>query len=91
MRNKTLMSAALATAAGLVFTTAPVTQAQAEENDVKTLHMSEGEGGSSCAGKTNSCKGMNACKGKGGCKTGDNGCKGKNSCKGKGGCKTSAQ
>jgi len=56
---------ALATAAALLFATAPLTGAQAAEAKVKC------EGGNACKGKsechtaTSGCQGMNKCKGQG--------------------------
>ena len=63
--NAKYSGVALATAAALLFTTAPLTGAQAAEAKVKC------EGGNACKGKsechtaTSACAGMNNCKGQG--------------------------
>ena len=65
MRSKTLMGAALATAAGLVFTTASVTTAQAAEAEVKCMGINGCKGQGACRTATNGCSGQNTCKGQG--------------------------
>jgi len=70
MDSKLKMSGvAIATAAALAFTMAPVTSALAGSNHHK--HQIK-------------CTGVNACKGKSSCKTAKSMCKGHNACKGKG-------
>jgi len=64
--SKTVSGAALATAAALLFSIAPIATAAAA--DAATVHC---DGGNSCKGKSacksahNACKGQNSCKGKG--------------------------
>ena len=64
--GKKLSSLALATAAAVMFTTAPLTAANAaDEAKVKCEGVNACKGTSGCATSANSCAGKNACKGHG--------------------------
>lgn len=65
MTTRKISGIALATAAALMFSTAGVTVANAEEGKVKCEGVNGCKGTSACATATNSCKGQNACKGHG--------------------------
>ena len=65
MNGKKLSSLALATAAAVMFSTAPLTGAQAEEAKVKCEGVNNCKGTSACATAASSCAGKNACKGHG--------------------------
>jgi hypothetical protein len=62
---KSLSGAAIATAAALLFSTAPITTAAAEEAKMHCDGVNSCKGTSACKTATNSCKGQNSCKGKG--------------------------
>jgi hypothetical protein len=63
--GKKLSGLALATAAAMVFTTAPLTAGAADEAKVKCEGVNSCKGTSACAGANNSCAGKNSCKGQG--------------------------
>jgi hypothetical protein len=65
MNGKKLSSLALATAAAVMFSTAPLTAAQAEEAKVKCEGVNACKGTSACATAANTCAGKNSCKGHG--------------------------
>lgn len=67
-QNKKSVGATLATAAALLFVTAPTTAAFAEDAPQVPMH----------------CYGINECKGQSTCHTAKNGCAGENNCKGQG-------
>ena len=56
--------AALATAAALMFSTAAITTAHAEDAKIHCDGVNACKGQGSCKSATNSCKGQNSCKGK---------------------------
>ncbi|HVY23874.1 MAG TPA: hypothetical protein VG962_11040 [Steroidobacteraceae bacterium] len=57
--------AALATAAALLFSTAAVTTASADEAKVQCMGVNGCKGQSDCKTADHGCKGQNTCKGKG--------------------------
>ena len=64
--SKNKFSVALATAAALAFTVAPLTIAQASDAKEVCAGVNACKGQSACkGGANNTCKGQNACKGKG--------------------------
>ena len=64
--GKKLSSLAMATAAAVMFTTAPLTAANAaDEAKVKCEGVNACKGSGSCATASNSCAGKNSCKGQG--------------------------
>ena len=64
--GKKLSSLALATAAAVMFSTAPLTAANAaDEAKVKCEGVNSCKGTGKCATASNSCAGKNACAGKG--------------------------
>jgi uncharacterized membrane protein len=64
--SKKLSGLALATAAAMMFSTAPLTAANAaDDGKVKCEGVNACKGTSSCATASNSCAGKNACKGHG--------------------------
>jgi len=64
--GKKLSSLALATAAAVMFSTAPLTAANAaDEAKVKCEGVNACKGTSACATANNACAGKNACKGAG--------------------------
>ena len=65
MSKSKFASIALATTAALVFTTAPLMSAQADEAKVKCEGANACKGQGQCGSASNSCAGKNACKGKG--------------------------
>ena len=65
MSKSKFSSIALATTAALMFTTAPLMSAQADEAKVKCEGANACKGQSACSTASNSCSGKNACKGKG--------------------------
>jgi hypothetical protein len=66
INGKKFSSAALATAAAVLFSTAPMLTANAaEEAKVKCEGVNACKGKSACATAKNSCAGQNACKGVG--------------------------
>jgi len=62
--SKKFSSIALATTAALMFTTAPLMNAHADEAKVKCEGVNACKGQGACAGKANSCSGKNECKNK---------------------------
>jgi hypothetical protein len=64
-KTKKFSSIALATTAALMFTTAPLMSAQADEAKVKCEGANACKGQGACGGSKNSCSGKNACKGQG--------------------------
>jgi hypothetical protein len=65
MNGKKLSSLALATAAAVMFSTAPLSGAHAEEAKVKCEGVNSCKGTSACGTAANACAGKNACKGHG--------------------------
>ena len=65
MNGKKLSGFALATAAAMVFSTAPLTASAADEAKVKCEGVNGCKGQGQCAGASNGCAGKNACKGQG--------------------------
>jgi hypothetical protein len=65
MNGKKLSSLALATAAAVMFSTAPLTGAHAEEAKVKCEGVNACKGTGACQSASNQCAGKNSCKGKG--------------------------
>jgi hypothetical protein len=64
--GKKLSSLAMATAAAVMFSTAPLTAANAaDEAKVKCEGVNACKGASACATASSSCAGKNACKGAG--------------------------
>lgn len=64
--NRKFSSAALATAAAMLFTTAPLTAVNAaDEAPVKCEGANACKGKSACQTAKNGCAGQNACKGQG--------------------------
>ena len=63
--SKSVSSAALATAAALLFSVGSFTTASADEAKVHCDGVNSCKGQSSCKSAKNSCKGQNACKGQG--------------------------
>jgi hypothetical protein len=63
--NAKTTSAALATAAALMFSTVAITTAHAEDAKVHCDGVNSCKGKSACKTANNSCKGTNSCKGKG--------------------------
>ena len=63
--SKRFSSVALATAAAMLFTAAPVLTAHADEAKVKCQGANACKGKSACATAKNACAGQNACKGQG--------------------------
>lgn len=62
---KKLSTLALATAAAVMFSSAPLTAAQADEAKVKCEGVNACKGTSACGTAANACAGKNACKGQG--------------------------
>lgn len=65
MTSKMLSSVALAAAAAVMFSTAVVSTAHADEAKVKCAGVNSCKGHSACKSANNACKGQNSCKGKG--------------------------
>jgi len=66
MKHSTKIStAAIATAAALLFSSMAATTTHAAEAKVKCMGANACKGQSACKTATNSCKGQNSCKGKG--------------------------
>lgn len=65
MINRRMTGAALATAAALLFSTAAITTANAEEAQVQCSGVNACKGHSACKTANSACKGQNACKGQG--------------------------
>jgi hypothetical protein len=58
-------SAAMATAAALLFGTMAIGTVSAEEAKIQCTGVNSCKGQSACKSASNSCKGMNSCKGQG--------------------------
>jgi len=65
MNSRKMTSVALAAAAAVMFSTAFVGTASADEAKVKCEGVNSCKGKSACKSANNSCKGQNSCKGKG--------------------------
>jgi hypothetical protein len=65
MNSRVLSSVALAAAAAVMFSSAALTSAHAEEAKVKCQGVNSCKGHSACKSANNACKGQNSCKGKG--------------------------
>ena len=65
MNRRKMTSVALAAAAAVMFSTALVATASADEAKVKCEGVNSCKGKSACKSANNSCKGQNACKGQG--------------------------
>jgi hypothetical protein len=65
MNSRILSGVALAAAAAVVFSSAPLTAAHAEDAKVKCQGVNSCKGHSACKSASNACKGQNSCKGKG--------------------------
>jgi hypothetical protein len=66
MHKSKISGIAMATAAALLFSTAPLTAANAADAaKVKCEGANSCKGKSACHGATNGCQGQNSCKGKG--------------------------
>jgi hypothetical protein len=63
--RKTLSTAALATAAAMLFSTAPLTVLAADTAKIKCDGGNSCKGKSECSTATNACAGQNSCKGTG--------------------------
>jgi hypothetical protein len=63
--SKSVSSAAIATAAALLFSTVTATTAFADEAKIHCDGVNSCKGQSSCKSAKNSCKGRNSCKGQG--------------------------
>ena len=63
--GKKLSTLALATAAAVMFSSAPLTAAHADEAKVKCEGVNACKGTSACGTAANACAGKNACKGTG--------------------------
>jgi hypothetical protein len=65
MSSRMLSSVALAAAAAVLFSTAAVTTARADDAKVKCTGVNSCKGQSACKSANNACKGQNSCKGQG--------------------------
>jgi hypothetical protein len=65
MNSRKMSSVALAAAAAVMFSTAFVGTASADEAKVKCEGVNSCKGHSACKSANNACKGQNSCKGKG--------------------------
>jgi uncharacterized membrane protein len=65
MTSKMLSNMALAAAAAVLFSTAVVSTASADDAKVKCAGVNSCKGHSACKSANNACKGQNSCKGKG--------------------------
>ena len=65
MNSIKLSSVALAAAAAVMFSTAAVSTASADEAKVQCQGVNSSKGHSACKSANNACKGQNSCKGKG--------------------------
>jgi len=65
MTSKRVTGAALATAAAMLFSTAAVSTAGAEEAKIHCEGVNSCKGTSDCHTANNDCRGLNSCKGKG--------------------------
>src|SRR5262249_25130628 len=63
--GKTFSSVALAAAAAMIFASAPLATASADDAKVKCEGANACKGQSACKSAKNSCKGQNACRGQG--------------------------
>jgi uncharacterized membrane protein len=65
MNSRTLSHAALAAAAAVLFSTASLSTAHADDAKVKCQGVNSCKGHSACKSASNACKGQNSCKGQG--------------------------
>jgi hypothetical protein len=65
MNSRKMTTVALAAAAAVMFSTAFVGTASADDAKVKCEGVNSCKGKSACKSANNSCKGQNSCKGKG--------------------------
>jgi hypothetical protein len=65
MNRRKMSGIALAAAAAVMFSTAFVSTASADDAKVKCEGVNSCKGKSACKSANNSCKGQNSCKGKG--------------------------
>lgn len=65
MNSRILSGVALAAAAAVVFSSAPLRAAHADDAKVKCQGVNSCKGHSACKSANNACKGQNSCKGKG--------------------------
>jgi hypothetical protein len=65
MNSRILSGVALAAAAAVVFSSAPLSTARADDAKVKCQGVNSCKGHSACKSANNACKGQNSCKGKG--------------------------
>jgi hypothetical protein len=65
MTSRMLSGIALAAAAAVMFSTAAVSTASADDAKVKCAGVNSCKGHSACKSANNACKGQNSCKGKG--------------------------
>jgi uncharacterized membrane protein len=65
MNSRVLPGVALAAAAAVLFSTAAVTTAHADDAKVKCQGVNSCKGHSACKSANNACKGQNSCKGQG--------------------------
>jgi hypothetical protein len=65
MNSRVFPGVALAAAAAVLFSTAAVTTAHADDAKVKCQGVNSCKGHSACKGANNACKGQNSCKGQG--------------------------
>ena len=63
--SKTVSGAAIATAAAMLFSVAPISTASADEAKIHCMGVNACKGQSACKSANNACKGQNSCKGKG--------------------------
>jgi hypothetical protein len=63
--TKSASGAALAAAAALLFSVAPISSASADEAKVQCTGVNACKGQSACKSASNACKGQNSCKGQG--------------------------
>lgn len=65
MNSRNLSGVALAAVAAVIFSSAPLAAAHADDAKVKCQGVNSCKGHSACKSASNACKGQNACKGKG--------------------------
>jgi hypothetical protein len=65
MTSTKLSSVALAAAAAVMFSTAAISTASADDAKVQCQGVNSCKGHSACKSANNACKGQNSCKGKG--------------------------
>jgi hypothetical protein len=63
--TKSVSGAAIAAAAALLFSVAPISSASADEAKIHCQGVNACKGQSACKSANNACKGQNSCKGKG--------------------------